>query len=79
MAIYRVDVLTDDPKPIFDWLDEHVPTNLMVRRMAYNTVKGWYVKAVFKRQTDAERFHLHWFPDAGDHTVAPFTSLPLSS
>jgi len=74
MAIYRVDVLIADPKPVFDWIDEHVPKNLIVRSIAYNTVKGWHVKAVFKRQTDAELFHHRWFPEATDHAVAAFTT-----
>ena len=74
MAIYRVDVLIADPKPVFDWINEHVPQNLIVRCIGYSTVKGWYVKAVFKRASDAELFHRRWFPDATDHTVAPFTA-----
>ena len=73
MAIYRVDVLIADPYPVFDWINEHVPQNLVVRRIAYQTHKGWYLKAVFKRATDAELFHRRWFPDATDHTVEPFT------
>jgi hypothetical protein len=78
MPIYRVDVLVDDPKPVFDWIDEHVPKNLIVRRAAYNTVKGWHVKSAFKRQTDAELFHRHWFPNETVHAVAPFTARPDS-
>jgi hypothetical protein len=72
MAVYRVDVLTEDPWPVFEWIEANVPGNLMVRRIAYKTVRGWYVKAVFKRQSDAELFHRRWHPEADDHTVAAF-------
>ena len=72
MAVYRVDVLTEDPQPVFKWIEDHVPGNLMVRRVAYKTVRGWYVKAVFKRQGDAESFHHRFRPDEDDHTVAAF-------
>ena len=72
MAVFRVDVLVDDPYPVFDWINEHVPKGLVVRKMAYKTVKGWYVKTVFKQQSDAESFHCRWHPDAEDHPVAPF-------
>lgn len=74
MAVYRVDVLTEDPWPVFRWMEDNVPTELVVRRIAYKTSRGWYVKAVFKRQSDAESFHLRWHPDSGDHTVAAFTT-----
>lgn len=73
MAIYRVDVLVADPYPVFDWINEHVPPNLVVRRIAYKTLKGWYFKVVFKRVSDAELFHCQWLPDATDHSVEPFT------
>lgn len=72
MAVFRVDVLVDDPYPVFDWINEHVPKELVVRRMAYKTLKGWYMKIVFKQQSDAESFHRRWHPDAEDHTVTPF-------
>jgi hypothetical protein len=57
MAVYRVDVLTEDPGPVLKWIEDNVPWNLMVRQIGYKTLKGWYVKAVFKRQLDAESFH----------------------
>ena len=72
MAVFRVDVLVDDPYPVFDWINEHVPKGLVVRRMAYKTIKGWYMKIVFKQQSDAESFHRRWHPDAEDHTIEPF-------
>ena len=72
MAVFRVDVLVDDPQPVFDWINEHVPNGLVVRRIAYKAVKGWYMKTVFKRQSDAESFHRRWLPDAEDHIVEPF-------
>lgn len=72
MAVYRVDVLTEDPRPVLKWIEDNVPGSLMVRRIAYKTVRGWYVKAVFKRQSDAESFHRCWRPDEDDHTVAAF-------
>jgi hypothetical protein len=72
MAVYRVDVLIEDPGLVFRWIDENVPKSFVVRRIAYSTVQGWYVKAVFKRQSDAELFHRRWFPDARDHIVGTF-------
>jgi hypothetical protein len=70
MAVYRVDMLTEDPGPVLKWIEDNVPGNLVVRKIAYKTVKGWYVKAVFKRQSDAESFHHRWYPDDDDHAVA---------
>jgi hypothetical protein len=74
MAVYRVDVLIDDHKRVFDWIHEHIQKTLVVRLVAYKTDRGWYVKAVFKRQSDAELFHGRWFPAAPDHTVEAFTT-----
>ena len=72
MAVYRVDVLVDDPEPIFNWLSENVDDHFLVRKMAYETVKGWYMKVVFKRQLDAESFHRKWHPESDTHTVTQF-------
>lgn len=72
MAVYRVDLLIGDPEPVFEWIEHNVPRGFVVRKIAYKTAKGWYVKAVFKRQSDAELFHERWYPDANDHTVAAF-------
>ena len=72
MAVYRVDLLTEDPWPVFKWVEDSVPKGVVVRKIAYKTFKGWYMKVVFKRQTDAELFHQRWYPDADDHTVAAF-------
>ena len=72
MAVFRVDVLVEDPHQVFDWIHEYVPKDLLVRAMAYETFEGWYVKTVFKRQSDAESFHRRWYPDADDHTVEPY-------
>ena len=74
MAVYRVDVQVDDPYPVFDWLEENVTSGGVVRKMAYKTVKGWYLKIVFKNGTDAERFHRHWLPEQSVHTVKVFGS-----
>jgi hypothetical protein len=73
MAVFRVDVLVDDPQPVFHWINEHVPKGLVVRAIAYKTARGWYMKTVFKLQRDAESFNRRWHPDAEDHTVAPFS------
>lgn len=72
MAVYRVDLLIEDPEPVFKWTEDNVPKGFVVRRIGYKTTKGWYVKAVFKRHSDAELFHHRWYPDANDHTVAAF-------
>ena len=69
MAVYRVDVLTDEPDPVFEWIRGHVPRAFVVRNVGYHTVKGWYVKSVFKRQSDAEDFHRRWHPESENHTV----------
>lgn len=74
MAVYRVDLLTDDPWSVFKWIEDNVSRNLVVRKIAYKTLNGWYVKAVFKSQSDAELFHHRWYPDADDHTVAAFVT-----
>jgi hypothetical protein len=72
MAVFRVDVLVDDPQPVFDWIVDHIPEIFVVRTVGYNTLKGCYVKSVFKRQGDAELFHQRWYPDITNHTVLPF-------
>jgi hypothetical protein len=46
MAAYRVDLLTDNPYPVFGWIEGHVPREQMIRSVAYKTVKGWYMKIV---------------------------------
>jgi len=72
MAVYRVDLLTDDPDPVFAWVRAYVPEAHVVRTVAFKTVKGSYFKCVFKNQEDAETFHRRWHPDAEEHTVRPF-------
>jgi hypothetical protein len=66
MAAYRVDLLTDDPYPVFDWIDAEV-TGKVVRRVGYRTVIGWHMKVVFKRLEDAEAFHRRWRPAEGGY------------
>ena len=78
MAVYRVDVLIEDPQPVFEWINNTIPKGVVVRKIAYKTPRGWYVKAVFKRQPDAELFHQRWHSDADDHTVELFVG-PRSS
>ena len=72
MAVYRVDLLTGEPDPVFDWLDANIPKPSVVRSIAYKTVEGWYFKCVFKNREHAEAFHRRWHPDAEDHSVPPF-------
>lgn len=72
MAVFRVDVLVEDPQVVFDWIADHIPEIFVVHTVSYNTLQGWYVKSVFKRQSDAELFHQRWHPDATNHTVLPF-------
>ena len=36
MAVYRVDVLTDDPGSVFEWIEANVPTPQVVRVVAYD-------------------------------------------
>ena len=74
MAVYRVDFLMEDSEPVFQWIEDNIPRSLVVRKIAYKTDQGWYVKAVFKRQRDAELFHHKWYPESDDHTVAAFVT-----
>ena len=76
MAVYRVDVLTDEPDPVFDWVRANVPDSEVVRTVAFKTIRGHYFKCVFRRQSDAEAFHRRWRPETEDHTVEPFGSKP---
>ena len=73
MSIYRVELLVEDPEPVFVWLAANVNEDQLVRKMAYHTVKGWFVKTVFKRQADAEAFHRYWLPESESHNVVPFS------
>lgn len=41
----------------------------VVRAVAYKTVRGWFMKSVFKRRDHAEAFHRRWHPEAEDHSV----------
>jgi hypothetical protein len=66
MAAYRVDLLTNDPYPVFDWIDAEA-RGKVVRRVAQYTVIGWHMKVVFKCLEDAEVFHRRWRPDDGDY------------
>jgi hypothetical protein len=72
MAAYRVDLLTDDPEPVLQWIETHVPRACVVRAVAYKTVRGWYMKSVFSRRDHAEAFHRRWHPEAEDHSVPPW-------
>ena len=72
MAVFRIDLLTQDPYPVFNWLDENIAAGDLVRKMAYQTVKGWYMKVVFKRLADAERFNKHWHSVSQTREVTPF-------
>jgi hypothetical protein len=71
MPVFRVDVLVENPDAVFEWIAENFNDGV-VRKIAYHTVKGWFVKVVFKRQADAEKFHRQWLRDSVTHTVAPF-------
>ena len=72
MAVYRVDVLTDDAGAFQHWVCDHVPKSALIRSVGFRTVKGWYFKNVFSDKQIAEQFHRHWYPDAADHIVVAF-------
>ena len=74
MAVYRVDVLTDDPDAIVEWKRKHMRSGQMVRFIGYQTIKGWYFKCVFKRHEDASTFHREFYPDTADHQVSVYGS-----
>jgi len=66
MPSYRVDLLTDDPYPVFDWIEREA-RGKVVRRVAQYTVIGWHMKVVFQRLDDAQAFHHHWRPADGEY------------
>jgi hypothetical protein len=70
MAVYRVDVLTDNPDSVVEWKQRHMQPGQMVRFIGYRTVRGWYFKCVFKRQEDASAFHREFYPEIDDHYVS---------
>ncbi len=72
MAVYRIDVRTDDAAAFRQWLDDNVPRTALVRSMGYGVRDGWHFKNVFSDREVAERFHRHWFPDAEIHDVSVF-------
>ena len=60
MAVFRVDVLVDDPYPVFDWINEHVQQGLVVRKIrvaemvdwdkaAYSLAKGPFIESILER------------------------------
>ena len=53
---FRVHGFVNKPEDAFDWIEKNVQEDQVVRRIAYDTVKGWFVKLVFKREIDAEKF-----------------------
>jgi len=60
--IKRCDVLVDDPDPVFDWLRTNMHDRV-VRKMAYKTVLGWYIKIALEGQDAADRFWVQWSND----------------
>jgi hypothetical protein len=72
MAVFRIDLLIEDPYPVFDWLEKNIAPGHLVRKWAYQTVKGWYMKVVFKRREDAESFNNHWRFVSQTKEVGPF-------
>ncbi len=72
MAVYRVDVLAQDPEDVFAWIRDNVAENQIIRHDGYKMRRGWYMRVVFKQQSDAERFHTIWIPQAASHTVLPW-------
>lgn len=72
MTVYRVDVLVQDPEDVFAWNRENVPEGQVIRQVGYKLRDAWLVKVVFKQQSDAERFHTVWIPQASSHTVLPW-------
>ncbi|MEP7336826.1 MAG: hypothetical protein ABI977_03710 [Acidobacteriota bacterium] len=72
MAVYRVDYLCDNPEPVFNWQRENILPGRIIRAVAYKTVKGWYIKTVFKQEEDAVVYHRHLFPDVRDYSVPVF-------
>lgn len=72
MAIYRIDVRTDDAEAFSHWLRKHVPAAALVRSVGYGVRDGWHFKNVFSDRQVAEDFHRHWFPNAESHDVEVF-------
>jgi len=65
MAVYRLDVWTDDADTFVQWIREHVPESELVRPVGFDTVKSWYFKNVFSDKHSAEEFHRHWYRRRG--------------
>ena len=72
MTCYRVGVLVEDPDDVFGWIRDNVAEDQVIRHVRYKIRAGWWINVVFKRQSDAERFHTIWLPQAASHTVLPW-------
>jgi len=44
----------------------------VIRAVGHKTDRGWAIKTVLNRQSDAERFHGHWLPEAENHHGEPY-------
>ncbi|MDE4914220.1 hypothetical protein PQI07_26475 [Methylobacterium sp. 092160098-2] len=59
---YRVDLLVDDPRPVFDWLEEHAGA-AVARKLARETSIGWHFVVVFGEEPAAVAFRECWSED----------------
>jgi hypothetical protein len=72
MAIYRIDVETNDADEFCQWVRDNIPSHALVRAVGFRIPGGWYFKNVFSDQDVAERFYRHWYPGADNHSVSEF-------
>ena len=56
---HRVDLIVDDPRPVFDWLEEHA-ASAVSRKLARETSLGWHFAVVFGDEGAAASFRECW-------------------
>lgn len=61
--MFRFELIVDDPTLIFDWLENKIPSDHIIRKTGYKTIIGWRMKIVFSDSCAAEQFHTRWADD----------------
>ena len=63
VAMFRFDLIVDDTTPVFDWLENKIPSDHIIRKIGYKTIIGWRMKIAFSDFNAAEQFHTRWADD----------------